>query len=103
MRISDILRESANSITTYLALIGSDIAYYEQKSQEIKNQYESSPTPLYRKAAQNYLNEINIRILHLVADNSLWDRFRSDPEISIVYDRFVNLYNANDDYLEEIR
>lgn len=102
MKISELLVESADSISTYLAILGHDIVYYENGSSSVKEQYENNITPKNKIAIQTILNEVNVRILALVSDNSLWNRFEADPEAEVIYNRFVNLYNQNIDYLESL-
>lgn len=102
MKISDLLIESADSIATYLAVLGHDIAYYENGSTSVKMQYKAHPTPSNKIATQSILNEVNTRILSLVSDNKLWSRFEADTEVELIYNRFVNLYNQNIDYLESL-
>jgi hypothetical protein len=43
MKISDLLVESADSISTYLAILGHDIAYYENGSSSVKNNTKIIP------------------------------------------------------------
>ena len=103
MKINDLLRESSESIMTYLALVGPDITYYEQGSAAAKAQYKENPTEAYKLALKTILAEANLRIVSLLQNTELWERLEADPEISLVYDRFVNLYNENDDFLESLR
>lgn len=103
MKINDLLRESSESIMTYLALVGHDITYYEQGSAAAKAQYKENPTEAYKLALKTILAEANLRIVSLLQNTELWERLEADPEISLVYDRFVNLYNENDDFLESLR
>lgn len=102
MKISDLLVETAESIATYLAILGHDIVYYENGSSSVKRQYTENPTPNNKIATQSIINEVNTRILALVSDTELWNRFEADPEVEVVYNRFVNLYNQNVDYLESL-
>ena len=88
---------------TYLALVGHDITYYEQGSAAAKAQYIENPTEAYKLALKTILAEANLRIVSLLQNTELWERLEADPEISLVYDRFVNLYNENDDFLESLR
>jgi hypothetical protein len=103
MKVNDLLRESSESIITYLALVGHDITYYEQGSAAAKAQYKENPTEAYKLALKTILAEANRRIVSLLQNTELWKRLEADPEISLVYDRFVNLYNENDDFLESLR
>lgn len=103
MKISDLLVESADSIATYLAILGHDIDYYENGCSSIKEQYKDNPTPNNKIATQTILDEVNSRILVLVSDNELWDRLNADPEVEVAYNRYVTLYNSNDDFLQSIR
>ena len=137
MKVNDLLRESSESIITYLALVGHDITYYEQGSAAAKAQYKENPTEAYKLALKTILAEANRReayklalktilaeanrreayklalktilaeanrrIVSLLQNTELWKRLEADPEISMVYDRFVNLYNENDDFLESLR
>ena len=91
MKINDLLRESSESIMTYLALVGHDITYYEQGSAAAKAQYKENPTEAYKLALKTILAEANLRIVSLLQNTELWERLEADPEISLVYDRFVNL------------
>lgn len=102
MKINEIL-ESADSIATYLALLGHDIAFYEKGSAAAKERYKSNPTQDFKFAIINILNSANLNIAQLIHDEELWNRFKDDPEISIIYDRFVNLYNSNYDFLETLK
>jgi IS1 family transposase len=103
MKVNDLLRESSESIITYLALVGHDITYYEQGSATAKAQYKENPIEAYKLALKTILAEANRRIVSLLQNTELWKRLEADPEISLVYDRFVNLYNENDDFLESLR
>jgi hypothetical protein len=102
MKISEIL-ESADSIATYLALLGHDITFYENGSTAVKEQYKSNSTPNFKFAIINILNSANFNIAQLIHDEDLWNRFADDPEISIIYNRFVNLYNSNYDFLKTLK
>lgn len=97
MRISELV-ESAETILTYLTLLDKDVTQFEYATKSVMSQYNEDPTK-YKEAARHYITEINLRILAIVHDTSIWDRFKTDPEISIAYDRYVNLYNSNDDFL----
>ncbi len=101
MKILEIT-ESADSITIYLTLLGHDITYYENGSRAAKEQYKSNPTQNYKLAVNSILTSANLNILKLIHDDEIWNRFKDDPEISIVYDRFVNLYNSNYEFLKTI-
>lgn len=103
MKISDLLAETADSIFTYLAILGNDIVYYEKGSDSVKEQYKNNPIPNNKLATQTILNEVNSRILALISDIELWNRFESDPEVEVVYNRFINLYNQNIDYIETLQ
>jgi len=102
MKISDLLFESADSIATYLAILGHDVVYYEKGSSSVKEQYKNNSSATNKIAARSILNEVNTRILALVSDNELWNRFEADPEVEVIYNRFINLYNQNTDYLESL-
>ena len=99
MKIREIT-ESADSIITYLVLLGHDITYYENGSTAVKEQYKSNPTQNFKLAVNNILSSANLIIFQLIHDDELWNRFKDDPEISVVYNRFVNLYNSNHEFLE---
>jgi len=102
MKISDLLTESADSIATYLAILGHDIVYYENGSSSIKSQYMDNPTSNNKMAAKAILNDVNLKILTLISDIDLWNRFEEDPDVEMIYNRFVNLYNQNNDYIESL-
>lgn len=102
MRIREIF-ESAESISTYLVLLGYDINFYENGSEAAKKQYNTNPTSNFRFAIINILNTANIEIIKIIHDEELWNRFRNDPEVGIVYNRLVNLYNSNCDFIESLQ
>ena len=99
MRSNEFLFESAESIISYLLLMGINIGELEHNSVKVIAQYESNPT--LKEALKNALFTINIALIRVISSD-IWDRFTDDLEVADVYNRFANLYNTNDDYLNSL-
>jgi len=102
MKISELLIESEEDISTYLAILGHDIVMYETGANAIKQQYVESPTAQNKVAVRAILFEVNLRIMKLVNDIELWERLETNTGVDVIYDRFVTLYNDNDEFLENL-
>ena len=92
--------ESAESINTYLILLDINISKFEAQSKSVKQQYENNNN--YESAIRHVLLRLNLDLLGVISNDELWSRFYDDSEISIIYSRFVELYNNNDEYLYQL-
>ena len=100
MKIKEIILESADSINTHLILLGFNLAELEETSNYCVAKFRIDPSLKISLIA--VLNTINQKCLAIYSNQDLWDGHSNDPEVAVIYDRIVALFNNNSDLLENL-
>jgi hypothetical protein len=98
MRAKEFITESAETIETYLALMGFSYTKLEQQSSLVKQYYDAHK--ISHEKMKSYLIDINIAIHSVTDDPNVWNKFSDDPEVSVIYNKIATLANSNYEYLE---
>ena len=102
MKISDLLVESADDVKLLLALIGHDLKAITIRSNRIKEQYNSNPTPVFKEGMITFLSRINMELI-AIATLPQWEFWIQNIDGKEVMHEIDSLYYSNLDFIENKR
>ena len=98
MKIHEIIIETKDEVTTWLALNNYSYVKMKNESEQIQKSYYTNPNNLSKAIANNLLLELNSKIYEL-ANHPVWDQIEDDPEIDQIIAEFEELYQINIEFM----